>query len=74
MKPPYVKSWVWNLQMWSDLTLSHSFKVKLGQPNLKMFISRLLLILEVCNVKPTCRIVGWESSDVDTDLHRFSDA
>ena len=23
--------------------------------NLKVFISRLLLVLEVCNVKPTCR-------------------
>ena len=41
--------------MWSDLTLSPSFKVKRGQPNLKMLRSHLLLILEVCNVKPTSR-------------------
>ena len=40
-----------NLQeiMWSDFTLSPSFKVK------RVLITRLLLILEVCNVKPTCR-------------------
>ena len=42
--------------MWSDLTLDPSFKVKRGQPNLKVLITRLLLILEVCNVKRTCRI------------------
>ena len=41
--------------MWSDLTLSPSFTVKRGQPNLKVLISRLLLILDVCNVKPTYR-------------------
>ena len=35
--------------------LSPSFKVKRGQPNLKVLITRLLLILEVCNVKPTYR-------------------
>ena len=39
--------------MWSDLTLDPSFKVKRGWPNLKLLIFRLLLILEVCNVKPT---------------------
>ena len=41
--------------MWSDLTLDTSFKVKQGYPNLKVLISRLLLVLEVCNVKPTYR-------------------
>ena len=41
--------------MWSDLTLDPSFKVKQGYPNLKVLISRLLLVLEVCNVKPTYR-------------------
>ena len=51
------KSWAGNLLMCSYLTLSPSFKVKRGQPNLKGFITRLLLILEVCNVKPTCRIL-----------------
>ena len=42
--------------VWSDLTLSPSFKVKRGQSNLKVLITHLLLILEVCIVKPTCRI------------------
>ena len=53
----------------SDLTLNPSFKVKRGQPNLKVLITRLLLILEVCNMKPNLQdIVGWESSDVRFDL------
>ena len=39
--------------MWSDLTLSPSFKVKRGQPNLKVLITHLLLVLEACNVSPT---------------------
>ena len=56
VKPTYRKLWAGNLLMWSDLTLSPSFKVKQGQPNLKVLITRLLLVLEVCNVKPTCRI------------------
>ena len=42
--------------MWSDLTLDPSFKVKRVQPILKMLTTRLLLVLEVCNVKPTSRI------------------
>ena len=42
--------------MWSDLTLSPYFKVKQGQPNLNVLITRLLLILEVCNVKLTYKI------------------
>ena len=33
--------------------LEPSFKVKRGQPNVKVLITRLLLILEVCNMKPT---------------------
>ena len=41
--------------MWSDLTLGPSFKVKRGQPNLKMLITGLLFVLEVYNVKPTYR-------------------
>ena len=53
--------------MWSDLTLSPSFKVKQGQPNLKGFITCLLLILEVCNVKPTCRIL-WAGNILMPDL------
>ena len=53
MKPTYRKSWAGNLLMWSDLTLSPSFKVKRGQQNLKVLITRLLLVLEACNVKPT---------------------
>ena len=41
--------------MWSDLTLGPFLKVKLGEPNLKVLITRLLLAIEVCNVKPTDR-------------------
>ena len=41
--------------MWSDLTLEPSFKVKQGYPNLKVLITCLLLLLEVCNVKPNFR-------------------
>ena len=57
VKATYRKPWAGNLLMWSDLTLSPSFKVKRVQPTLKVLITRLLLILEVCNVKPTCRIL-----------------
>ena len=66
MKPPYRKSWDGNILMWSNLTLSPS-KVKQGQPNLKGFVTRLLLILEVCNVKPTCRIL-WARNLLMSDL------
>ena len=45
----------WEYFDWSDLTLGPSFKVKRGQPNLKVLITGLLLVLEVCNVKPTNR-------------------
>ena len=41
--------------MWSDLTLDPSFKVKRGYPNLKVLITRLLLVLEVWDGKPTYR-------------------
>ena len=67
MKPPYRKSWAGNLLMLSDLTSSPSFKVKRGQTNLKGFITHLLLILEVCNVKPTCRIL-WAGNLLMSDL------
>ena len=40
---------------WSDLTLGPSFKVKRGQPNLKVLITRLLLVLEVWDGKPAYR-------------------
>ena len=56
MQLTYRKSWAGNRLMWSDLTLGHSFKVKRRKQNLKVLITRLLLILEVCNVKPTYRI------------------
>ena len=39
--------------MWSDLTLGLSFKVKQGQPKVKVPITRLLLVLEVWDGKPT---------------------
>ena len=57
MKATYRKSWAENLLMWSDLTFGPSFKVKQGQPNLKVLVTRLLLIREVFNVKPTCGIL-----------------
>ena len=55
MKPTYRKSCAANLLMWSDLTLDRSFKVKRGQSNLKVLITRLLSILEVWDGKPTYR-------------------
>ena len=54
-KPTYRKSWAGNLLAWSDLTLGPSFKVKRGQPNLKVLIARLLLELEVWDGQPTYR-------------------
>ena len=54
-KPIYRKSWAGNLLVWSDLTVGPSFKVKRGQPNLKVLITRLLSILEVWDRKPTYR-------------------
>ena len=63
--------------MWSDLTLDPSFKVKRGYPNLKVLITRLLLVLEVCNVKPTYRkswagnLMIW--SDLKTNLVEIMD-
>ena len=41
--------------MWSDLTLSPSFKVKRGQSNLTVLITRVLMVLEVWDGKPTYR-------------------
>ena len=55
VKTTYRKSWARNLLMWSDLTLGPSFKVKRGEPNLKVLITHLLLVLEVCNVKTNYR-------------------
>ena len=51
----YRKSWAGNLLVLSDLTLGLFFKVKQGQPNIKVLISGLLLILELWDGKPTCR-------------------
>ena len=50
MKPTDRKLWAGNLFMWSDLTLSPSFKVKQGQSNLKVLITCLLLVVEVYNI------------------------
>ena len=52
-KPTYMKSWAGNLLVWSDLTLGPSFKVKRGLPNLKVLITRLLLVIEVWDGKLT---------------------
>ena len=51
MKSTYRKSCAENLLMWSDLTLDPSFKVKRGESNLKVLITRLLLVLEVWDGK-----------------------
>ena len=61
------KSWARSLLMWSDLTLGPSFKVKRGQSNLKGLLTCLLLILEVCNVKPT-RTEAWARNLLMLDL------
>ena len=45
VKPTYRISWAENFLMWSDLALSHFFKGKQGQPNLKVLITCLLLVL-----------------------------
>ena len=47
--------------MWSDLTLDPFFKVKRGEPNLKVLVIRLLLVLEVCDGKPTYRS-SWDGN------------
>ena len=51
-----------------ELTLDPSFKVKLGQPNLKVLITYLLLVLEVCSVKPTYRKLWSEKLLMWSDL------
>ena len=42
-------------QLIFNLTLDHSFKVKLGRATIKVLITHFLLVLEVCNVQSTCR-------------------
>ena len=65
MKPTYRKSWAGIPLMWSDLTLGPLFKVKQGYPNLNVLITCLVLVLDVCNVKPSYKeLMGWESFNV----------
>ena len=47
--------WLGIYSVWSDLTLDPFFNVKRGQPNLKVLITHLLLVLEVWDGKPTYR-------------------
>ena len=55
--------------MWSDLTLSPSFKVKRGQPNLKgLNISFIIDPRGLQSETNLQDIVGWESFDVRFDL------
>ena len=55
----------WESLVWSDLTFGLLFKVKRGEPNLKLLITRLLLVLEVWDGKPTYRKnMDWESCGV----------
>ena len=56
--------------MWSDLTLD--LKVKREQSNIKVLITRLLLVVQVWDVKPTKRKSWggnlWMWSDLTLDL------
>ena len=45
------KSYAANILVMSDLTVDHSFKVKLGWVNIKVLLSHLLSVLEVSNVQ-----------------------
>ena len=56
-----------NRLMWSDLTLSPSYNIKQGRPNPKVLITCLLLMLEVCNVKPTST-KSWSRSLLILDM------
>ena len=68
VKPPYKKPWEsWNLLMWSDLTFEPLLQGQTRTTNLKGFITRLLLILDVCYVKPICRIL-WAGNLLMSDL------
>ena len=77
-KPTYRKSCAGDILMWSDLTLDPSFKVKQGQPNLKMLITCLLLALEVCSLKPTYRkswagnLLKWSDLTLDPSFQSQS--
>ena len=44
VKPTHRKSLAGNLVMWSDLNLDPSFKVKRGEPNLKVGVGRVQII------------------------------
>ena len=51
--------------MWLELTFGPSFKVNHRQPNLKVLVTCLLLVLQICSAKQTYRKSwGWEFSDV----------
>ena len=45
----------WQYSDGSDFTMDPSLKVKQGLRKVKVLITRSLLVLEVCNVKPTFR-------------------
>ena len=51
----------------SDVVRFDLGPLKQGQPNLKVLITRLLLVLEVCNVKPTYR-KSWAENLLMSDL------
>ena len=59
---------------WSDLTLDTSFKVKRGYPNLKVLITRLLLVVQVRDGIPTYRkswagnLLVWSGLTLDSSL------
>ena len=46
MNPSYSESWTGNLLMWLDQSLGPFFKVIQGEPNLKVLIACLLLVLK----------------------------
>ena len=64
--------------MWSDLTLDPFFKVKPGKPNLKVLITRLLLVLKFWVVKLTYRkswagsLLMWSDLTLGPSLFSYS--
>ena len=71
---PIENHWAANLLVWSDLTLDPAFKVKRGLPNLKVLITRLLMVLEFWDGKPTYRtswagiLLVWSDLTLDSSF------
>ena len=67
----HLESWAGNLLMWFDLTLDPLLQGQTRKAKLKVLITRLLLVLEVWNGKPTYRkswagnLLVWSDSTLD---------